>query len=49
MTDEIKEKELAQLEAQLREERRKIKKYQLLMEGAIERKKEIEEKIKNKK
>lgn len=47
MTDQQKKWELDRLESQWREERRKVKKYRLLMQGAQERQKEIEEKIRN--
>lgn len=47
MTEEMRKVELARLEQQWRDEYRKVKKYRLLLEGAQERKKEIEEKIKN--
>lgn len=47
MTEEMKERELARLEAKWAEERKKVRKYRFLMEGAQERMKEIEEQIKN--
>lgn len=47
MTENQKKAELAKLEKEWAKEYRKIKKYRLLLKGAEDRKKELEEKIKN--
>lgn len=47
MTEEAKKRELARLETKWAEERKKVRKYRFLMEGAQERMREIEQQIKN--
>lgn len=45
MVSDVKKLERAYLEQKLQEENRKIKKYQLLLKGAEDRRKEIERKM----
>lgn len=47
MTDERKKERLTQLEKQWVENRRKIRRYEFLLDGLRQRQKEIEEEIKN--
>lgn len=46
MTDERKKERLIQLEKQWAENRRKIRRYEFLLEGLRQRQREIEEEIK---